>query len=171
MRTPAKPGFERRSELREPSLPSRSASWHGQRQSRRPYHQEKLHFRRRSTVTICPTPSRRRDENPCKAPGSNAGASFASSHHLREAQLGMASGNPAAPTIRKSNTFTADLSQRTASPTKPKKISPIRPISPISSPPPPSPPKRIPIPHLRPLELQSQPLRLPKPHQRLLNPC
>ena len=35
-----------------------------------------------------------RDENPCAAPGSNAGTSFASHHPLREAHLGIANGNP-----------------------------------------------------------------------------
>jgi hypothetical protein len=50
-----------------------------------------------------PFPEGWRDENPCEAPGSNAGASFASHPSIRAAHLGMANGNPASPTMKNRN--------------------------------------------------------------------
>jgi hypothetical protein len=94
-------GFECRKEHRDEPTP-RSANGHGRRQSRQPDHFVKFQGGKSEVPSKAATiPNARwRDENPCAERGllgSNAGRSIATCQP-REAQIGMAAGNPASPT-------------------------------------------------------------------------
>jgi hypothetical protein len=60
------------------------------------------------TLIRCHSLCRWRDENPCEAQGSNAGASIASHLSIRAAHFGMANGNPASPTMKDRKTPNCD---------------------------------------------------------------